>query len=100
MIAAKSEEYQAFDFTFAPTAAKWTVVVGAARSTNGTVDMAYVAASGSGAGVEARMRASASSALADVCGTCVVIDVSRADSGSMAAAVAPLPVLPRDRSRH
>lgn len=48
MIGAKSETYQAFQYFYHPDASKWMVVVGAARSVNGTVDMAYVSAYATG----------------------------------------------------
>ena len=48
IIAAASEQYQAFSSAYLPEQATWTVVIGAARRFNGSVDMAYVSATGTG----------------------------------------------------
>lgn len=54
IIAATSEQYKAFSFVFSPTYAAWTVVVGGARNFNGTIDMSYVVAKGTGVPVQQR----------------------------------------------
>ena len=52
IIAAKSEQYQAFSFMYSPSQAVWTVILGAARNFNGTVDMAYIEARGTGSRIQ------------------------------------------------
>lgn len=52
MIAAESQQYQAFTFSYNADNAHWTAVIGAARRFNGAVDMAYVAATGTGTPIQ------------------------------------------------
>uniref|UniRef100_A0A0G4I6G7 Uncharacterized protein n=1 Tax=Chromera velia CCMP2878 TaxID=1169474 RepID=A0A0G4I6G7_9ALVE len=52
MIGAESEQYTSFHFSYTPSEALYSVVIGAARNFNGTVDMGFIQANGQGTPVK------------------------------------------------